>query len=231
MMHLSAEHESRLAELVGKATRMPARQVNAPVRVEPDHIYIGAPGQHLEMRDGHLTASAESRCGRGGPMAVDRLMVSLAADQRERAIGVVLTGADPTARSGVKGHQERRGLHDRAGQPEATAMQRRDAHQRHRHRRGRRQLPARRSGRHPSTTSGNSGLAPRRTNPRPVGARVAARHHRGLARAVRASTSAASRRRCVAPHPPAHGAWHASRTMAELRRRRRRRTGPPRPGR
>ncbi|MES3012260.1 MAG: CheR family methyltransferase [Pseudomonadota bacterium] len=101
VMHLSAEHESHLAELIRKSTRIPALQVTAETAVEPNHVYIGPPGQYLEMHGGRLTLTAVPGRPRR-PSAVDHLMTSLATDQRERAIGIVLTGADADGSVGVK---------------------------------------------------------------------------------------------------------------------------------
>jgi two-component system CheB/CheR fusion protein len=101
VMHLSAERESRLAELIGKSTCMPAVQVDSAVDVEANRIYIGPPGHHLEMHNGRLTPKPIGTRPRR-PIAVDEIMVSLATDQRERAIGVVLTGVDADGAVGVK---------------------------------------------------------------------------------------------------------------------------------
>jgi len=57
ILHLSPEHDSRLAEVLQVATTMPVRQVQDRVSVEPDHVYVIPPSQSLEMMDGFLALS------------------------------------------------------------------------------------------------------------------------------------------------------------------------------
>ena len=101
VMHLDPERPSMLAPLLGRATTMPVVQAKQGEAIEANHVYIVPPGEYLEVRQGRLTLSPiRQRPPR--PKAVDQLMASLAQDQRERAIGVVLTGTDGDGALGVK---------------------------------------------------------------------------------------------------------------------------------
>ncbi len=53
-MHLSPEHESRLAPILQKFTAMPVKQVSTAVDVAPDHVYVIAPDQRLSLENGRL---------------------------------------------------------------------------------------------------------------------------------------------------------------------------------
>src|SRR5262245_19344235 len=43
ILHLSPDHDSRLAEVLQTATKMPVTQVNEKTKVKPDHVYVVPP--------------------------------------------------------------------------------------------------------------------------------------------------------------------------------------------
>jgi len=61
ILHLSPDHDSKLAEILQTAARIPVTQVTERVQVEPDHIYVVPPNQHLtyEVQAEELKASNE----------------------------------------------------------------------------------------------------------------------------------------------------------------------------
>ncbi|HEV7669739.1 MAG TPA: chemotaxis protein CheB [Thermoanaerobaculia bacterium] len=97
VQHLDPRHESRLSDLLGKATRMPVLEATHGRKIEPDHVFVIPPNANLAIAGGrlHLTPRGE---GRGPHLPVDYLFRSLAEDRQGRAIGVVLsgTGSDGT---------------------------------------------------------------------------------------------------------------------------------------
>jgi PAS domain S-box-containing protein len=56
-LHLSPEHEGRLAEILQTVTPLPVTHVTEAVRVRPDHVYIIPQNQSLTMSDGMLALS------------------------------------------------------------------------------------------------------------------------------------------------------------------------------
>ena len=54
VLHLSPEHESRLAEVLQGSATIPVAQVTKRVRVAPDHVYVIPPQKSLSLQDGHL---------------------------------------------------------------------------------------------------------------------------------------------------------------------------------
>src|SRR5690348_10034339 len=54
ILHMSAQHESNLPALLQSQTKLPVTQVNAAVKVEPNHIYVIPPSNYLVMADGHI---------------------------------------------------------------------------------------------------------------------------------------------------------------------------------
>jgi two-component system CheB/CheR fusion protein len=91
VLHLSPQHESSVAAILQRATRMPVLQVTETVPIEADHVYVIAPAMQLSMDDGQLRVSSLQRVS-GKAVAVDLFFRTLAQAHGERAIAVVLSG-------------------------------------------------------------------------------------------------------------------------------------------
>lgn len=107
-MHLSPEHESQLAQILQTFTAMPVMQVSTAVEVQPDHVYVISPRQHLSLQGGRLHVSSQGRSSASG--VIDHLFQSLAEDQQEQAIGIVLSGNGTDGTLGLQAIKERGGL-------------------------------------------------------------------------------------------------------------------------
>ena len=101
VMHLPPDRESMLSTLLGRKTAMRVTQAGPDVRLEVDQVYVAPPGLYIELDGGQIRLHS---IGRRGPRAtgVDHCMASVARDQGERAIGVVLTGLDCDGTIGIK---------------------------------------------------------------------------------------------------------------------------------
>jgi two-component system CheB/CheR fusion protein len=109
VLHLAADRESRLAELLQTATSMPVQQVNESAKVEPNHVYVIPPGKSLASADGflHLTDLPSEP---GKRVAVDLFFRTLADTHGPQATAIVLSGADGDGAIGIKRIKERGGL-------------------------------------------------------------------------------------------------------------------------
>ncbi len=107
--HLSPDHDSNLASLLGHVTPLPVMQVTAPVKVRVNHVYVIPPGQHISMVDGELRLF-DLHNERGRRVTVDLFFRTLADTHGPHAVGVVLSGADGDGASGLKRIKERGGL-------------------------------------------------------------------------------------------------------------------------
>lgn len=97
--HLDPDHQSLLTEILQRSTEMPVAEVIDQTRVVPDHIYIIPPNREMAILNGVLQLSLP-RNVRGQRMPIDGFFRSLADDQAEQAIGIVLSG---TATDGTLG--------------------------------------------------------------------------------------------------------------------------------
>src|ERR1700722_14111865 len=109
VQHLDPTHKAMLTELLQRVTAVPVREVTTSMRVEPDVVYVIPPNTALTVIDGllHLAEPAQPR---GLRLPIDVLFCSLARDQGERAIGVVLSGMGTDGTLGLQAIKGQGGL-------------------------------------------------------------------------------------------------------------------------
>lgn len=99
IFHLDPMRESHLGALLERSTEMPVSTIDAATPLQPNHVYVIAPGTVVDLADDIATPSPrEEIATRRKP--IDTLFECLASDKREYAIGVVLSG---TGDDGTRG--------------------------------------------------------------------------------------------------------------------------------
>ena len=99
--HLDPEHKSLMVELLSHHTEMPVCEAKDDMAVEPDHIYIIPPAWNLAIEHGRLYLSKPPQ-PRRIETAIDYFLRSLAEDQMERAIGIILSGTSSHGTLGLQ---------------------------------------------------------------------------------------------------------------------------------
>jgi two-component system CheB/CheR fusion protein len=91
IQHLSPEHHSLMADILGRCTSMPVSQIEDGVRIEPNRVYVIRPGYTVTLKNArlHLGEPVEKR---GHRRPIDDFFRSLAQEQQEKAIAVILSG-------------------------------------------------------------------------------------------------------------------------------------------
>jgi two-component system CheB/CheR fusion protein len=101
ILHLSPDHDSKLAEVLQHASQIPVLQVSEKTKVEPDHVYVIPPNKHLQMLDGSLIVSPNTEEeDRRAP--VDIFFRTLANSHGSRAVCVILSGTGANGSMGLK---------------------------------------------------------------------------------------------------------------------------------
>jgi two-component system CheB/CheR fusion protein len=109
VLHLSPDHESRLAELLQHATVLPVLRVSETTDLLPDRVYVISPNTSLRIEDGRLLVSDVLRLEeRRAP--VDIFFRTLADTYGPHAVAIVLSGTGPNGSHGIKRVKERGGL-------------------------------------------------------------------------------------------------------------------------
>jgi two-component system CheB/CheR fusion protein len=99
--HLDPKHTSLLPELLSRVTALPVMEITGELPVKPNHVYIMPPKFTVVIRKGVLHLIA--RIGDGAKhMPIDEFFQSLALDQKDNAIGVILSGTASDGSLGVK---------------------------------------------------------------------------------------------------------------------------------
>ena len=101
IQHLDPKRGSALPQILSQVTAMPVREVTDGLALEPDHVYIIPPDKDIVVSDGVLGLMARSET-HGLHMPIDRFFSSLAEDQKDRAIGVILSGTASDGTAGLK---------------------------------------------------------------------------------------------------------------------------------
>jgi two-component system CheB/CheR fusion protein len=91
IQHLDPKHESLLSSLLAKKCTLPVAEVTKGMRLEPNHVYVIPPNATMTVADHSLQLEKRIETG-GTPMPVDLFMRSLAEQQGNRAIGIILSG-------------------------------------------------------------------------------------------------------------------------------------------
>ncbi|MBW8313178.1 MAG: PAS domain-containing protein [Rhizobium sp.] len=101
VQHLAPDHKSMLSDLIRRCTRMPVFEVDDGMVVQPDCVYIIPPNHDMAFLDGTLQL-LEPSAPRGQRLPIDFFFRSLAEDQGQRAIGIVLSGTGSDGTQGVR---------------------------------------------------------------------------------------------------------------------------------
>lgn len=101
VQHLDPTHESRLPEILSHATTMLVTEAKEGMLVEPDCVYIIPPNKRMSL-NGRVFQLEPRRNSQMQHMPVDFFFSSLAAAQKKRAIGIILSGTASDGAFGMK---------------------------------------------------------------------------------------------------------------------------------
>jgi two-component system, chemotaxis family, CheB/CheR fusion protein len=110
VQHLDPTHKGMLPELLQRETPMPVAEAVDALKVERDHVYVIPPNKDMSLLHGtlHLLPLPE-RTERGRVLPIDFFFRSLAEDQQERSIGVILSGMGTDGTLGLRSIKEKAG--------------------------------------------------------------------------------------------------------------------------
>ena len=108
VQHLSPDYKSLMADILGKHTQMRVIQAENEMPIRPNTVFLIPPKNNMTIKDGklHLTEFVHGMLNH----PIDVFFNSLAEEQKERAIVVVMSGTGSDGTSGVKVVKEHGGL-------------------------------------------------------------------------------------------------------------------------
>ena len=109
IQHLDPNHVGIMPELLQRITEMKVEQATDFLQVLPNHLYVIPPNKSMSILNGflHLFEPVESH---GLRLPIDIFFRSLAEDQRENSIGVILSGMGSDGSLGLKAIKEKSGI-------------------------------------------------------------------------------------------------------------------------
>lgn len=121
VQHLAPDHKSMLADLLGQTTAMPVIEAADGVEVAADTVYVIPPDATLTLKERRLrvVTPAPPRAQR---RPIDTFFASLAEDQGENAVCIVLAGTGSDGALGLAAVKESGGLTLAQAEFDHTAM-------------------------------------------------------------------------------------------------------------
>ncbi|MBK06828.1 MAG: histidine kinase [Deltaproteobacteria bacterium] len=108
IQHLSPDHKSLMADLLAKNTQLTIHEVKDGMVIEGGAIYLLPPRMNISIENNVLYLKEKDT--RSLNLPIDIFFRSLAEDQGERAIGVILTGSGSDGTRGVRAIKEAGGM-------------------------------------------------------------------------------------------------------------------------
>lgn len=108
VQHLSPDHKSMLSEILSTKTSMFVQEIDDMDKIKPDNLFVIPHNKGIEVTDGHikLIPRSDSRAA----ISIDILFSSLAAANKDRVIGIVLSGSASDGMVGMKAIKQHGGL-------------------------------------------------------------------------------------------------------------------------
>jgi len=101
IQHLSPKHKSIMASLLAKHTRMPVREIDDETKIEPNCVYLNPPDKNVAVFNRTLHLMEPIKTGAIN-MAIDFFFRALSEDQKEKAIGIIVSGTASDGTMGIK---------------------------------------------------------------------------------------------------------------------------------
>ena len=108
VQHLSPDHKSMLTEILSRKTTMIVQEIDDMDKIKPDNVFVIPNNKGIEVTDGHIKLIPRS--GSGAAISIDILFSSLAEAQKERVIGIILSGSASDGTAGIKVIKQQGGL-------------------------------------------------------------------------------------------------------------------------
>jgi two-component system, chemotaxis family, CheB/CheR fusion protein len=118
VQHLDPTQKAMLAQLLQRITPMPVREATEGQRIAADCVYVIPPNRALTLSNGSLHLATPQQ-PRGLRRPIDELFASIAREQQDQAIGIVLSGMGSDGTAGLQAIRARGGL-TLAQQPETA---------------------------------------------------------------------------------------------------------------
>ena len=109
LMHLDPNHKGQIAEIIRNYTAMPVLEATDGIQIEPNRIYIIPPSKDMGIHNRKLLLLNVAKPN-GFRQPIDYFLQSLADDQWNRAVGIIMSGMGSDGETGVRMIKEKLGM-------------------------------------------------------------------------------------------------------------------------
>ena len=118
IQHLEPRQTSRLTDILSRITDMPVEVATNQLRMRRNHIYVMPPGLDITLSDGMLVLERRTETA-GRHLPIDSFFHSLAKEQGNKAVAVILSGMGHDGSAGLKSIKEEGGTTIAQDEPSA----------------------------------------------------------------------------------------------------------------
>ncbi len=108
--HMSPTHKSLLTTLISRETQLDVEELSSPMTPTPDTIYVTPPNKDVLVEGGMLVLKDPIGHPATPKPSADRLFDSLAKDQAEKSVAIILSGTGSDGSYGVQSIREAGGI-------------------------------------------------------------------------------------------------------------------------
>ena len=108
IQHLSPDHNSYMVDLLSRHTFLPVSFIKDAEVIEPNHVYLIPPKVNITIQGGILFYNAI--IGHGLNLPIDIFFMSLAEDQKNNAVAIIMSGAGSDGTLGIRAVKEFGGI-------------------------------------------------------------------------------------------------------------------------
>ncbi len=106
--HVSPDHKSKMVELLARRATWPVVAAEDQVAVQAGKVYVTPPNCEILIEQGTIALKEQHRTVQAVP-SVDHFFASLAKDQEQHAIGIILSGTGEDGTQGIREIQQQGG--------------------------------------------------------------------------------------------------------------------------
>ena len=110
IQHLSPDYKSLMVEILSKRTKMKVHRAEEGMPVLPDNVYLIPPKKNLTIFHGKLLLNDQEHVKGTINLPIDIFLRSLAEDQGDKAVAVILSGSGSDGMRGVRAIKEFGGM-------------------------------------------------------------------------------------------------------------------------
>src|SRR5215469_3257409 len=118
IQHLEPRQTSRLTDILSRITDMPVEVASEQLRMRRNHIYVMPPGADITLSDGVLILEQRTESA-GRHLPIDYFFHSLAKEQGNKAVAIILSGMGHDGSAGLKSIKEQGGTTFAQDEPSA----------------------------------------------------------------------------------------------------------------